>query len=96
MSFIAESNRNRRTPGTEIVDVDLGSAFFSDCDGQAQTIEREPLGVVANISAWNLRFEAHAGRLMHVRTAEDVRRAQAEVRRESCLAPRTARRSRMT
>ncbi len=33
---------------------------------------------IANISAWNLRFEAHAGRLVHVRTAEDVRRAQAE------------------
>jgi microsomal dipeptidase-like Zn-dependent dipeptidase len=33
---------------------------------------------IANISAWNLRFESRAGRLIHVRTAEDVRRAQAE------------------
>jgi microsomal dipeptidase-like Zn-dependent dipeptidase len=33
---------------------------------------------IANISAWNRRFEAYADRLIHVRSAADVRRAQAE------------------
>ena len=33
---------------------------------------------IANISAWQRRFERHADRLLHVRTAADVRRAQAE------------------
>ncbi len=33
---------------------------------------------IANISAWHRRFERHAERLLHVRTAADVRRAQAE------------------
>jgi len=33
---------------------------------------------VANISAWHRRFERHGDRLLHVRNAADVRRAQAE------------------
>lgn len=33
---------------------------------------------VANISAWHRRFERHGDRLLHVRCAADVRRAQAE------------------
>ena len=33
---------------------------------------------IANISAWHSRFERHGGRLLHVRTGADVRRAQAE------------------
>ncbi len=33
---------------------------------------------IANISAWHRHFERHGDRLLHVRTADDVRRAQAE------------------
>ena len=33
---------------------------------------------IANVSAWQRRFERHADRLLHVRTAADVRRAQSE------------------
>jgi len=33
---------------------------------------------IANVTAWHRRFERHADRLLHVRTAADVRRARAE------------------
>ncbi len=33
---------------------------------------------IANMADWNRRFERHAERLLHVRTADDVRRARAE------------------
>ena len=35
---------------------------------------------VANLTAWQRRFERHAGLIFHGRTAEDVRRAQAQGR----------------
>ena len=37
---------------------------------------------IANISAWHGRFERHADRLLHVRSADDVRRAQAEGKKD--------------
>ncbi len=33
---------------------------------------------IANVSAWHKRFERHGDRLLHVRTGDDLRRAQAE------------------
>jgi microsomal dipeptidase-like Zn-dependent dipeptidase len=33
---------------------------------------------IANVSAWHRHFERHGDRLLHVRTGDDVRRAQAE------------------